>query len=146
MKFAFAFIATFLLVATSFAQQTSDSTQDPSALGNAFFKSLLDEDGTTLGKLVASDFTITSFDGNTVDGEMLVQGVSGGFVVIETATVSDARTRQYNSDAAVMTGNWKAKGNVQGQTFDAGVAFSVMCAKQANAWKIVHVQFTPMHP
>ena len=144
MRIIVAFIATYLTATVSFAQQTMDAAQDPSAVGNAFFKSLLDEDSSTLGKLMASDFNLTSADGNTVDGELLIQGVGGGFVVIETSTVSDTQTRQYNNDAAVMTGTWKAKGNVQGQAFEPNVKFSVVCAKQAGSWKIANVQFTPI--
>lgn len=136
-------IVALLLSTVTFAQQT-DYSQDPTALGNAFFKALLDEDGATLGKLVASDFSLTSFDGHSVEGDMLVQGVSGGYVVVDAATVSDTRTRQYNNDAAIMTGTWKAKGNVQGQSFDSTVTFSVVSAKQNGSWKIVNVQFTPV--
>ena len=144
MKITLTFIAAFLFITVSFAQQTADSTQDPTALGNTFFKSMLDEDGATLGKLISSDFSLVSTDGNTVDGDMLTQALGGGILIVETATVSDAKTRQYNTDAAVMTGNWKVKGNLQGQAFDTVVTFSVMCAKQAGSWKIVNVQFTPV--
>jgi ketosteroid isomerase-like protein len=144
MKTLVILCASLLLTTATFAQ-ASDPTQDPTALGNAFFKAMLDEDSKTLGTLVASDFSLVSFDGNTVDGDMLIQGVGGGFVVVETATVSDTRTRQYNSDSAVMTGLWKAKGNVQGNGFDNSVSFSVVCAKQNGSWKIVNVQFTPTH-
>ncbi|UFH55149.1 nuclear transport factor 2 family protein [Spirosoma sp. KNUC1025] len=144
MNYVFACLVAFVFSTTGFAQQTTDPSQDPTALGNAFFKSLLDEDGTTLGKLVASDFSMISYDGNTVNGDLLTQGVAGGYVVVETATVSNTQTRQYNNDSAVMTGNWKAKGNVQGQGFDTTVTFSVLCAKQSGSWKIVNVQFTPL--
>ena len=144
MKFIVSAIAVLLFTTATYAQQTTPSAQDPAAAGNAFFKALLDEDSKTLGSLITSDFSLLSYDGNTVDGDMLVQGVGGGFVVVETATVSDVRTRQYNNDSAVMTGNWKAKGNVQGQSFDNNVAFSVVCAKQGDSWKIVNVQFTPL--
>lgn len=137
-------IAALLLNTATFAQQ-ADVNQDPTALGNAFFKALLDEDGAALGKLVASDFSLTSFDGHSVESDMLVQGVSGGYVVVDAATVSDTRIRQYNNDAAVMTGTWKAKGNVQGQSFDNTVTFSVVSAKQNGSWKIVNIQFTPIH-
>lgn len=137
-------IAALLLNTATFAQQ-AEVNQDPTALGNAFFKALLDEDGAALGKLVASDFSLTSFDGHSVESDMLVQGVSGGYVVVDAATVSDTRIRQYNNDAAVMTGTWKAKGNVQGQSFDNTVTFSVVSAKQNGSWKIVNIQFTPIH-
>ncbi|GAB4009063.1 hypothetical protein GCM10028808_16450 [Spirosoma migulaei] len=143
MKLVLPFITALLLSTATLAQQATDPTQDPTALGNAFFKAMLDEDSKTLGSLVASDFSLVSFDGSTVDGDMLVQGVGGGFVVVDAATVSDTRTRQYNSDSAVMTGMWKAKGNVQGNGFDNSVSFSVVCAKQGGSWKIVNVQFTP---
>jgi hypothetical protein len=143
MKLLITFVAGLLFSTATFAQQTADPTQDPTALGNAFFKAMLDEDGTTLGKLLASDFSIISFDGHKVDGDMLVQGVGGGFVVIETGVVSNAQTRQYNSDSAVMTGNWKVKGNIQGQALESDATFSVVSAKQGGSWKVVNVQFTP---
>jgi hypothetical protein len=57
--------------------------------------------------------------------------------------VSNAQTRQYNSDSAVMTGNWKVKGNIQGQALEADATFSVVSAKQGGSWKVVNVQFTP---
>ena len=151
MRFLFIIAATLWLTNATFAQQTTASTnamadpmQDPAALGNAFFKAMLDENSTMMGKLLAPDFSITSFDGNSVDGDLLLQGLGGGYVIVDTATVSNARTRQYNSDAAVMTGNWKAKGNIQGQAFDNNVAFSVVSTKQNGVWKIVNIQFTPL--
>ncbi len=142
MKFILSLIAGLLFATTTFAQTAStDPTQDPTALTNAFFKAMLDEDG-TFNKYLTSDFSITSFDGQTVDGDLLAQGVGGGFVIIETGTVADARTRQYNNDAAVTTGNWKAKGSIQGQGFDSTVAFSVTSVKQGSGWKIANIQFT----
>ncbi len=143
MKLLFSFAMVLFLSTTAFAQQGADAAQDPAALGNAFFKAMLDEDGTSMGKLIASDFTLTSFDGQSVDGNLLMQAVGGGYVVIETGVVSDARTRQYNSDSAVMTGMWKVKGTVQGQPLNANSAFSVVSTKQGNGWKVVNVQFTP---
>lgn len=144
MKFLLSLAVVFLLTTASFAQQTTVSTQDATAAGNAFFKSLLDEDGMALGKLVTPDFSLLSYDGNTVDGDLLLQAVNGGYIVIYTASVTDTRTRQYNNDATVMTGNWKAKGSVQGQAFDNNVGFSVVCVKQGDTWKIANVQFTPI--
>lgn len=143
MKALFSFVVASLFTTATFAQQAPDPTQDPTALGNAFFKAMLDEDAATIGKLVASDFSLTSFDGHAVDGDLLVQGVGGGFVVIETGVLSEARTRQYNSDSAVMTGNWKVKGSIQGQPLESTAAISVVSAKQGTGWKIVNIQFTP---
>ncbi|CCH56932.1 hypothetical protein BN8_06322 [Fibrisoma limi BUZ 3] len=143
MKLASLLVITFFFATTAFAQQTTDPTQDPTALGNAFFKAMLDEDGNTMGKLLANDFFLTSFDGQGVERDLLLQAISGGYVVIDNGTVSEARTRTYNN-SAVMTGFWKVKGNVQGNALDYNAAFSVVCAKQGDAWKIVNVQFTPV--
>ena len=143
MKFIFSFFAALLLTTATFAQTAADPMQDPTALGNAFFKAMLDEDG-TISKYLTNDFSVISFDGQVVDGDLLAQAVGGGYVIIETGVVSDARTRQYNSDAAVMTGNWKVKGSVQGQTLDNTSAISVVMVKQNGAWKISNVQFTPI--
>ena len=146
MKTVLTLLTALLLTSAAYAQQTTttDPTQDPTALGNAFFKALLDEDGATLGKLLASDFSLTSFDGNIVDGDLLLQGVNGGYLVVETATVTPVQTRQYNNDSAIMTGTWKVKGSVQGNAIDASSAFSLVSAKQGGSWKVVNVQFTPV--
>ncbi len=143
MKLIFSLFAALLLTTATFAQTAADPMQDPTAVGNAFFKAMLDEDG-TIGKYLTNDFSIISFDGQVVDGDLLAQAVGGGYVIIETGVVSDARTRQYNADAAVMTGNWKVKGSVQGQTLDNTSAVAVLMVKQNGAWKISNVQFTPM--
>lgn len=142
MKPLLSVLLALLLTSAAFAQTTpTDPLQDPTALTNAFFKAMLDEDG-TISKYMTSDFTITSFDGATVDGDLLAQGVGGGYVIIETGTLSNPRTRQYNSDAAVTTGSWKAKGSIQGQNFENTVSFSVTSVKQGSTWKIANVQFT----
>lgn len=143
MKLIFSFFAALMLTTATFAQTAADPMQDPTALGNAFFKAMLDEDG-TISKYLTNDFSIISFDGQVVDGDLLAQAVGGGYVIIETGVVSDARTRQYNTDAAVMTGNWKVKGSVQGQTLDNTSAVAILMVKQNGAWKIASVQFTPM--
>ena len=143
MKLIFSLVAALLLTTATFAQTAADPMQDPTALGNAFFKAMLDEDG-TISKYLTSDFSIISFDGQVVDGDLLAQAVGGGYVIIETGVVSNARTRQYNSDAAVMTANWKVKGSVQGQALDNTSAVSAVMVKQNSAWKISSVQFTPM--
>ena len=144
MNHVFSLLIALLFTSTLFAQQAT-TTQDPTALGHAFFKALLDEDSKALGSLISSDLDVISFDGQSIDGDLLVQGVSGGALIIETGTVSDEVTRVYNNDSAVMTGTWKSKGNLQGQAFDNSVTFSVVSAKQAGIWKIVNVQFTPAH-
>ncbi|AKD58231.1 nuclear transport factor 2 family protein [Spirosoma radiotolerans] len=142
MNYVFSSLIALLFTTTAFAQQAAAS-QDPTALGHAFFKALLDEDSKTVESLISSDLEVISFDGQSIDGDLLVQGVSGGAFIIETGDVSDEVTRVYNNDSAVMTGTWKSKGNIQGQAFDNSVTFSVVIAKQAGIWKIVNVQFTP---
>lgn len=144
MRFIYWLIAILVVSTVTFAQRTTDPAQDPTALGNAFFKAMLNEDGAALSQLLASDCQITTFTGPTVDGDLLIQDVKDGGLIVETSEMTDVETRQYNGDSAVMTGNWEAKGSEQGRAFDTNSYFSVMSIKTDNAWKIVNVQFTPI--
>ena len=132
----------FLFSTVAFAQTDPSST--PTDCTNAFFKGMLDEDATTIGKITTDDFAITSYDGMQADKDLMMQGVSGGFVMIETATVSGLRVRSYNDNAAIVTGMWKAKGAIQGTNFDNEIAFGAMCVKIAGNWRVANVQFTAM--
>ena len=138
------FFASLLLIsAASFAQTAGDPTQNPTDCANAFFKSMLDEDAALMGKILADDFSIVSFDGASVDRDLILQALSGGYVATETGNTSATRTRTYNDNAAVVTCNWKAKGSIQGNAFDTEVAVGVVCVKLGGIWKISNVQFTP---
>lgn len=144
MHFVYVLIAVLTLSTITFAQQTTDPTHDPTALGTAFFKAMLDEDGAALGKLFANDCQITTFTGPAVDGDLLIQGMNDSSFIVETGVVTDVETRQYNGDSAMMTGNWETKGSEEGHTFDLNTYFSVMSIKTDGTWKIVNVQFTPV--
>ncbi|SOD95652.1 nuclear transport factor 2 family protein [Spirosoma fluviale] len=144
MKNVVLFLILSLLTTIAFGQQKVIPAQDPTAIGNTFFKALLDEDDKVLGTIVSDDLDVISFDGQSIDGDLFVQNVAGNIFIVETGVVMDAVTRQYNNDAAVMTGTWQAKGSIDGQGFDTTLAFSVVSAKQAGVWKIVNVQFTPV--
>lgn len=144
MRYGISLLITFFFTTAVFAQQPKTNLQDPTALGNAFFKALLDEDAKTLERLISSNLDVISFDGQSIEGESLVEGLGNGTFSIATSLVSDEVTRLYNDDSAVMTGNWQVKGTILGQAYDDSVTFSIVSAKQAGVWKIVNVQFTPV--
>ena len=132
-----------LISVATFAQTPSDPTQNPTDCANAFFKSMLDEDAGLMRKVLADDFSIVSFDGASVDRDLILQALEGGYVATETGVTTAMRTRTYNDNAAVVTCNWKAKGSIQGNGFDTEVAVGVVCVKVGGTWKISNVQFTP---
>jgi Domain of unknown function (DUF4440) len=134
---------TMLLSSLAFGQ-SADPTATPTDCTNSFFKAMLDEDAGLMSKVLAADFTITSFDGQLVDADLLGQAVNGGFVIIETGTTSRLRTRTYNDNAAIVTGNWRFKGAIQGNNLDTEITFGAVCVKIAGAWKMVNMQFTPI--
>lgn len=134
--------ALLLSVATYGQSAPAPSPQDPAALATAFFKALLDEDSKTMGSLVASDFTITNADGQTFDRTLLVQAMGSGLLIINTGATSAIQVRQYNDNAAVVTGSWKAKGSLQGEVYDTDAVFSVIGIKQNGSWKAVYTQLS----
>ena len=91
MKTVLICFITLSLLTTAFAQQT---LQEPTTLSDNFFRAMLDEDTKTLSTLIASDMTFTSFNGDTIDSDSLVQSINDGSFTLETATVADAHSRQ----------------------------------------------------
>ncbi|HEV7349297.1 nuclear transport factor 2 family protein [Telluribacter sp.] len=135
----------FLLLSTlsTYAQSGNFSTNDPTASASAFFEALLNEDGTTLSRLLTPDFGIVSFDGSIIDGGTLTQSVAGGYIVIDTGTLYSLRTRTYG-DAAVTNGTWRVSGKFQGNGFNTEVVFTVVSVRQGGSWKVASVQMTPI--
>ena len=143
MKYAFAFLVIIGLSSGVCAQATVG--QDPTAATTAFFKAMLEEDANSMGTLLTDDFMIVTNDGTTADKSLLMQGLSGGYLTLDTGTTSNvARPRIYNTNAAIVTGNWKQKGTLQGQPFNSEVIFTVVCAKMGSDWKIANVQFSSL--
>jgi signal transduction histidine kinase len=133
------FIIAFLFSFSAFSQAPAT----PTDCTNAFFKGMLDEDAALIEKNTASDFIIVSYDGMMAEKDLVIQGVSGGFVSIETGEVSGLQVRSYNDNTAVVTGTWKVKGSIQGNPLTGDIIFTAVCIKNANNWQMVNMQFTP---
>ena len=146
MKKLFVVALTVLLSTSLFAQTApaADPTQDPTAATTALFKSLLDEDVAKMNAVITSDFSITNFDGQTADGDLMGQALGGGYLVVDAALPMGARARMYNNDAAVVSGSSKFKGSLQGAAFDMNVAFTALCVKQGTVWKVASLQLSPV--
>lgn len=141
MKKAFLTWLLALATLTTFAQQINPPT-NPAECTEAFFKALLDENGPAMRSLLTTDFVILNFDGSLVDGNSLAEAMNGGYVNIETGTLSGTQTRTYG-DAGIVTGTWRAQGAVQGNRFENTLAFTSVCVRQGGAWKVASVQMTP---
>jgi len=122
----------------------SDPTQSAASCSSAFFNAMLTEDSNLLDKVSTPDFQIISFDGQVTERDLLMQALGGGYLVLDAGAVSGATTRTYNDNTAVVTGNWKIKGNLQSRTLDATAFFSLVCVKQNNGWRVASVQLTPL--
>jgi len=135
-------LLTACLLSLNLLAQSAEPTQNPTDCTNAFFTAMLNEDGTLAGKVTTNDFMIINFDGQTADRDLLIQALGGGYVVFDNAAASGMATRTYNDNTAIVTGNWKTKGNIQGQAFDGTSFFTAVCVKQNNAWKVASLQLT----
>lgn len=133
------FLMAFVVKAQTNAVQPMDGTE----CSNLFFKALLEEDGNALSNLLADDFTVVGFQGQTVDGGQLQQAVAEGYLVIESGMLSGARTRIYG-DVAVITGLWSAKGKIENNGFQGELSYMTVCVKSGGRWKVSAVQFTPV--
>ena len=130
-----------LVALTTFAQQNYPPA-NPTECAEGFFKALLEEDGPAMRSLLTADFAIVSFDGSLVDGGTLAEAMSGGYIDIETGTLSGTSTRTYG-DAGIVTGTWRARGTLQGNRFENSLVFTCVCVRQGGAWRVASVQMTP---
>jgi ketosteroid isomerase-like protein len=128
---------------TATATATTDPTQDPKTVTMAFFKVLKDADAATLVKIATNDFVIISSDGQQADRDLLSQALGGGFLTVQESPINTVTPRIYNGDAAVVVGNMRFKGDLQGQKFDMSVVFSATCVKDGTGWKIANLQLSP---
>ncbi|MEZ0612134.1 nuclear transport factor 2 family protein [Fibrella sp. WM1] len=141
MKKMLFLVGTLLTTAGAFAQTTA---AEPAGLATAFCKAIEAEDAAALTAITTDDFTITSFDGQTADRDLLSQALSGAYLVTETMPANNIRSRTYNGNTAIVTGDSKFKGALQGTNFNANVVFIATCVKVGNNWKIASFQLSGM--
>ena len=130
-----------LTTSLAMAQTATPAAKDPTALAQAFFKAMEAEDAATISSLTTDDFTIISFDGQVADRDLLGQGLGGGFLVLETATANNLRSRNYGSTTLVL-GDSKFKGSLQGTNFNTSASFMITYVKTGDNWKIANAQLS----
>ncbi len=143
MKKTIFLLGALLTTSLAFAQTTaSTTTQEPQALASAFFKALEKEDAPALAGITTDDFAIVSFDGQTADRDLLGQALSGGYLVVETAPANNLRSRTYNGNTTIVTGDSTFKGSMQGANFNNSIIFTMTCVKVGTGWKIASAQLS----
>lgn len=132
----------FMMVALGVHAQFSQP-MDASDCTNMFFKALVEEDSKALENLLSSDFSVTSFDGQLIDRNLLIEAINQGYLTVDSGMLSGMRSRNYG-DVGVVTGSWDARGQLQNNTFSNDLAYMVVAVKAGGNWKISAVQFTPV--
>lgn len=136
-------ILLLLTSAAASAQSSFNPPRDGSECANFFFKALLEEDTEVLNNILSDDFSIISFDGQQADKNMLSQGLSQGYITIDTGMLSGMRTRDYG-DINVITGIWNVRGKMENNSFQNELSYMVIAAKKGGIWKITAAQLTPV--
>ncbi|SDG04297.1 protein of unknown function [Dyadobacter soli] len=130
------------IATTAFAQNTTPQPTDGTDCSNLFFKALLDEDANAVTSLISNDFTVTNFNGSTIDGRALQQAISQGYIVVDSGMLTGTRTRTYG-DVAVVQGIWNVSARIQNNGFNGNVAYTSVCVRSGGSWKVTTVQLTP---
>jgi len=131
-----------LAILPAIAQDNAPQPTDGTDCSNLFFQALLDENVTAVGNLISNDFTVTSFNGQNIDGRALLQAIGQGYIVIDSGMLTGARTRTYG-DVAVVQGYWNVSARIQNNGFNGNVAYTTVCVRSGGKWKVTTVQFTP---
>ncbi|KAA6440018.1 nuclear transport factor 2 family protein [Dyadobacter flavalbus] len=136
---AFAFSISALLTNA----QTGALPIDGTDCSNLFFKALLEEDAGSLKNLVSADFTVTDFQGQTINGNQFQEAFSQGIIVIESGMLSGTMTRTYGN-VAVVTGRWNVSAKLANNRYQGEMSYMSVCVKSGGIWKVTAVQLTPV--
>jgi ketosteroid isomerase-like protein len=127
---------------TAVAQNNAPQPIDGTDCSNLFFKALLEEDAAAVGSLVSNDFTVISFNGQTIDGRSLQQAIGQGFIIIDSGMLTGTRTRTYG-DVAIVSGLWNVSARIQNNGLNGDVAYTTVCVRSGGKWKVTSAQLTP---
>ena len=135
----------FLLTFASLAALAQDNAPQPidgTDCSNLFFQAMLDENAAAVGNLVSNDFTVTNYNGQTIDGRALQQAIGQGYIIVDSGMLTGTRTRTYG-DVAVVQGFWNVSARIQNNGFNGNVAYTSVCVRSGGKWKVTTVQLTP---
>ncbi|MGG7666217.1 nuclear transport factor 2 family protein [Dyadobacter sp. BHUBP1] len=135
------FLVTFATLAAS-AQDNVTQPVDGTDCSNLFFQAMLDENGAAVGNLISNDFTVTNYNGQTIDGRALQQAIGQGYIIVDSGMLTGTRTRTYG-DVAVVQGFWNVSARIQNNGFSGNVAYTSVCVRSGGKWKVTTVQLTP---
>lgn len=137
-------LLTFLSISAMVGKaQAIQQPMDANDCARIFFKALQDKDGATLQAILASDFSVTNFDGQLLERNFLLRAIEDGMLVIDSGMLSGMRTRSYG-DVGIVQGNWSARGQVQSSSFNNDLAYMLVAVRAGGSWKISALQFTPL--
>ena len=141
MKFILLFLIQFSIAFVAKAQfaQPIDGTD----CTRQFFNALQEKNVDALENMLSADFTVVSFNGQTISREQLIQSLSEGLLVIESAMQSGINTRNYR-DVAIVTGLWSIRARLQNNSFQGDLSFMAVCARNGAKWQVSAVQLTPV--
>ncbi|MET7255413.1 nuclear transport factor 2 family protein [Dyadobacter fermentans] len=134
----------FLLTFASLVSYAQDTPQpiDGTDCSNLFFQAMLDENAAAVGNLISNDFTVTNYNGQTIDGRALQQAIGQGYIIVDSGMLTGTRTRTYG-DVAVVQGFWNVSARIQNNGFNGNVAYTSVCVRSGGKWKVTTVQLTP---
>jgi ketosteroid isomerase-like protein len=138
------FISVFLiLISLGFTAKAQVAPMDGTDCARQFFTALQEKDAGALDNLLTSDFTVVSFNGQTVTREQLKQLISEGLIVVESGMLSGTITRNYR-DVAVITGLWSIRARLQNNSFQGDLSYMVVCVRSGGKWQVSSAQLTPV--
>jgi ketosteroid isomerase-like protein len=126
-----------------FAAGKGDVPKDLAAAYQAWDEALVKADGAALEKLYAEDATFIEPDGSRNSKKEAVQVVASGEVKIANPSTEHWGVT-INGDTAIVTGEWRAKETMKGETKDVRYAYTDVWVKRQGKWVVLVSQLTPI--
>lgn len=138
-RFIFSILAIATLAACNNKKGTSNAEAKLLQLNKQYDSALIKQDLEALNRFYSDDFVYTTPEGKVLNKQEQIASVKASEVKLEQGQSNLVKVKVYG-DAAVMTGNFIAKGNYRGNPVSINERYTMMWVKTDTSWQITAEQ------
>ncbi len=120
--------------------------QEIQQLSRAWNAAWLENDSSTVDRLMASDYVYVAPNGQVLDRRTILGVILSPTYKIHQGTWTELQIKVFSNDAAVIIDRWQGTGTLNGTTFTDDHRCARLCLRRNGTWQIAFEQASPVKP